>query len=83
MTKNKDDLEIVLLRSTNNNYELDLIKSLLEENNIPYIIREPGIGQHMRIIGGLPLYGTDILVEKSSFEKANNILEELPWQDER
>lgn len=82
MTKNKDDLEIVLLRSTNNNYELDLIKTLLEENQIPYILKEKGSGQYMRIIGGASIYGTDILVEKSLFEKANNILEEFSLEDE-
>ena len=81
MSNKNNDLEIVLLRSTNNNYELDVVKSLLEENNIPYMIREPGVGQHMRIIGGRSIYGTDILVEKSSFEKANTILEEFPWNN--
>ncbi|MDR7854974.1 putative signal transducing protein [Tissierella sp.] len=71
----KDDLELVLLRIANNNFELDLIKSLLDEDNISYIIKEPGIGGYMKIITGQTLYGASVLVEKSFYEKANAVLE--------
>lgn len=76
--KNESDkLEMVVLKTSSNNYEIDLIKSLLEENEIPYILKERGIGGYMKIISGSSLFGTDILVEKSSLEKAKTLMDEL------
>jgi hypothetical protein len=34
---NPNDIELMPLKSINNNYELDIIKSILDDNNIPYI----------------------------------------------
>lgn len=79
MTNKDKDLEIVLLTTTNNDYELLTIKTLLEDNNIPYILKDKETGGYMRIIGGTSIYGTDILVEKSAYEKAKNILGNFPW----
>lgn len=76
-----NDFEMVLLKTASNNYELDLMKNLLDEHNISYILKDRGMGGYMRIIGGYSLYGTDILVERSSFEKAKEILDEFPWDD--
>lgn len=76
-----NDFEMVLLKTASNNYELNLIKNLLDEHEISYIVKDRGMGGYMRIIGGSSLYGTDILVEKSSFEKAKAILDEFPWAD--
>lgn len=73
------DFEMVLLKTVSNNYELDLMKDLLDEHKIPYIIKDRGVGGYMRIISGASLYGTDILVEKSMFEKAKAILDAFPW----
>lgn len=87
MSKNKDnnnhgikddDLELMLLKTTNNEYELGLIKALLEDNNIPFIVRDYESGGYMRLIGGSSIYRTDILVEESMFEKAKDILEQVP-----
>ncbi len=79
MSNPSDKLEIVVLKTVSNDYELNLIKNLLDEHNIPYIIKDRGSGGYMRIITGASLYGTDILVEKSIFEKAKAILDEFPW----
>ncbi|NLK43211.1 MAG: DUF2007 domain-containing protein [Tissierellia bacterium] len=68
------DIQLVLLKTVNNNIELGLITNLLEENNIPYLLRDPGTGGYMRIIGGGSIYGTDILVEESFFERASEII---------
>lgn len=77
--KNKDEIEMVVLRTTNNDQELNLIKEILEQNKIPYLMRNHGAGGHMRIIGGSSLYPADILVEKSTAKKAEGILDEFPW----
>lgn len=77
----KDEVEMVLLRTTNNNYELDLIKNLLEDADIPYLIKERGIGSYMRMISGDSMYGTDIYVQKGLLEKAEGVLDEFPWDE--
>ena len=85
MTKRENgsnEINTVVLRTTNDNIELSMIKELLEQNEIPYIIREQGIGGYMRIISGNSLYGTDILVDESVFERAESIINEFPWNDE-
>lgn len=76
-----DEFEMILLKTTSDNYELDLIKNLLDDQNIPYVLKDQGIGGYMRIISGDSLYGTDIFVEKALFEKAKTILDEFPWED--
>lgn len=77
-----DEIELVVLKTINNNFELGLIKNILEENQIPYIVKDQGTGSYMRIISGDSLYETEILVEKSTFEKANSIIEGFPWSDQ-
>lgn len=76
-----DEFEMVLLKTIGDNYELNVIKGLLDEHKIPYIIKDRGIGGYMRIISGKFLYQTDILVGKLLFEKAQTILDEFPWDD--
>lgn len=76
----KDEVEMVLLRTTNNNYELDLIKNLLEDAGIPYLIKERGIGSYMRMISGDSMYGTDIFIEERLLNKAEATLDEFPWE---
>lgn len=76
------DIELVLLRTIGNEYELSVIKSLLEDNDIPYIIRDHGIGGYMRIVAGGSWNSTDILVEKSSLELSLKLLDEFPWNIE-
>lgn len=71
----RDDLELVILKAINSEYELNLIKGLLDEHEIPYIVKDNGIGGYMRIITGASPYRTDILVEKSQLEKAIDIIE--------
>lgn len=75
----EEDIELVLLTSANNEFELQTIKSLLEDNNIPYIIKDHGVGGYMRILTGGSIYGAEILVEKSQLEEALRIVSEFPW----
>lgn len=75
----KDDIEMVLLKTVNHPVELNFIENILDENNIPYILKDPASGGYMRIASGFSIYGTDILVEESTYEKAKALLEEFPW----
>jgi hypothetical protein len=76
--REESNIELVLLRSVSNDFELSMIKSFLEEHEIPYIVRDHGVGGYMRIVTGSgTMFGSDILVEKSQLEQALNLLEEL------
>lgn len=80
--KKPDDIDLVLLKSINNNYELDIITSILDDNNIPYIMKDHGVGGYMRIIGGdTSFYRTDILVEKSTYDEAKNLLNQIIFEE--
>ena len=80
--KQDDEFELVLLKTITNNYELELIKNLLEDVDIPYIIRDYGVGGYMRVIAGGSMFRTDILVANSMYEQAKQIIDELPWSEE-
>lgn len=78
------NIELVLLKSVNSDFELNMIKGLLEENKIPYIVRDHGVGGYMRIVtGSSSIFGAEILVEKSQLEQSLNILNELFLEDEQ
>lgn len=81
MNNKNDNIEMVILKTTSDNYELSLIKGLLDDASIPYVLKDHGIGGYMRVFGGSSLYGTDILVEASMFEVAMAIIDEFEWQD--
>lgn len=78
---NSDEVEMVILRTTNNNHELNIIKAMLEEHGIPYLVKDRGIGGYMRIISGSSPYGTDVLVDILDIKKAEIILNEFPCSD--
>ncbi len=80
--KTQDKVELVLLRSLVDNYEMDLIAGLLEEASIPFIVKERGSGGYMKIIGGSSVFGTDIYVDKKTYEKAEEALDVIEWDDE-
>lgn len=74
---NKDKINLRKLRSVTNEIELGMIKEILEDNNIPYILKDKGSGAYMRIITGSSPFSTEIMVEESKFDKANKILESI------
>lgn len=81
--KGSNEINPVVVRTTNNNLDLNIIKDILDQNKIPYIVRDRGVGGHMRIVSGDSIYGTDILVEESVFERADSIISEFPWDDQK
>lgn len=70
----ESDIELVLLKEVNSNYLLGIIEELLKSNNIPYITRDNGPGDYMRIYAGGSIYGTKIFVEKTELERAREII---------
>ena len=77
MSKNIDEVKLIKLRSIANEIELGMIKAILDENNIPYIVKDHGPGGHMRLIGGVSLFGTDIMVAQADVDRANSLLESI------
>ena len=74
MTNNEEKLKLKKLRSVSNDIELNMIKGILEDNKIQYIIKDYGPGGHMRIIAGGSPYAADIMVEESDLDEAMDLL---------
>ena len=72
--KAAENVELVLLTTLHSGYELGIIKSILEDNKIPYIIKDVAAGGYLRIGTGTVVNDAYILVEKSHLEKAKNLI---------
>lgn len=77
MTNNVDSINIIKLKSISNDIELNMIKEILNDNDIPYIVKDYGSGGYMRIISGGSLQETDVMIDKSDLEEAKNLLEAI------
>ena len=77
MKNNIDDVNIIKLRSISNEIELGMIKEILDDNNIPYIIKNDGSGGYMRIITGGSSFVTDVMVKEADLDKSNDLLESI------
>ncbi|MBQ9779688.1 MAG: DUF2007 domain-containing protein [Clostridia bacterium] len=53
---------------------LGMIRGLLEDADIPYLVHERATGSAMRIMTGFSLYGTDIFVPKAAEETARDLI---------
>ena len=71
----KHDENLELLTTVYDNVELSVLRSVLEGENIPYMIRERGSGSSVRIITGFTMYGTDVFVPKAIIEQAKEVLD--------
>ena len=71
----KYDENLELLTTVYDNVELSVLRSVLEGEKIPYMIRERGSGSSVRIITGFTMYGTDVFVPKTIIGQAKEILE--------
>lgn len=60
---------------------LGIVRGMLEDEEIPYLVRERGTGSAMRIITGFSLFGTDVYVPTDALETAKALvagLEDAP-----
>ena len=53
---------------------LGIVRGMLEDENIPYLVRERGSGSAMRIITGFSLFGTDVYVPTEAYETAKALV---------
>jgi hypothetical protein len=53
---------------------LGIVRGMLEDENIPYLVRERGTGSAMRILTGFSLYGTDVYVPSEALDTAKGLV---------
>lgn len=69
------DDNLKLLIHSNDQLKLNLAQSILEDNNINYIIKDNGIGGYMKIATGVNVYGSQIFVHKDFYDLALDLIE--------
>jgi len=67
-------LNLELLITVHNEYELGVISNILKSGQISFTIKDNGIGGCMRIYSGSSIYGTDILVAEENLERARELI---------
>ncbi|NLJ40732.1 MAG: DUF2007 domain-containing protein [Clostridiales bacterium] len=74
---NKDDINILKLKRVSNEIVLGMVKGILDDNDIPYIIKDKGPVGYSRVITGGSHFGADIMVAEADFQKAKDLLESI------
>ena len=59
------------------NVQLSMVRSLLEAESIPYLIRERGSGSAVKIVMGVSSFGSDVYVPASTLEEATDAIAAL------
>lgn len=75
MKGKENQSEWLKVKSVSNGFTLDMVQGILDDNHIPYMLKDMGSGGYMRIATGNSMFGTDILVERSDYEKAMELLQ--------
>ncbi len=76
--KKEDKIDLVVLKTVNNSIELEIVKGILSDSGIAFIVKDRGYGGHMRIVAGDTLfYATDILVDRTDYDAANELIENM------
>ncbi len=63
-----------LLITVYDNVQLSVVRSLLDAENIPYLIRERGSGSAVKIVMGVSSFGSDVYVPTSKLEEATDAI---------
>jgi hypothetical protein len=72
----KGDKNTVLLTTTHDDVEKMIICGILEEEKIPFLAKDRGAGEAVRVVTGYSMYGCDIFVPAALYEKANALLDD-------
>ena len=70
-----------LLVTVYDNVRLSMVRSLLEAESIPYLIRERGSGSAVKIVTGISSFGSDVYVPASKLETATDAIAVLLGED--
>jgi hypothetical protein len=58
-------------------YEAEILTSLLAENGIQSIVKKPFTGGYMQIAMGFTIYGIQLFVKPQDFDEASKLIEEF------
>ena len=72
----KGDKDTALLTTTHDDVEKMIICGILEEEKIPFLAKDRGAGEAVRVVTGYSMYGCDIFVPAALYEKANALLDD-------
>ena len=72
----KADEDTALLTTTHDDVEKNIICGSLEEENIPFLAKDRGAGEAVRVVTGYSMYGCDIYVPAALLKKANALLDD-------
>ena len=72
----KADKDTALLTTTHDDVEKMIICGILEEEQIPFLAKDRGAGEAVRVVTGYSMYGCDIYVPTELLEKANALLDD-------
>lgn len=68
------DSDIVFLVTVSNSYEFSMVRGILDDNNIPFLVRDEGIGDFLRISTGAVLSAIHVFVNKIDLERSKKLL---------
>ena len=66
--------DVVLLTTVYDIAMLGMVRGLLEDAEIPYLVHERATGSAMRIMTGFSICGSDIFVPKAAEETARDLI---------
>ncbi len=66
--------ELDLLTTVYDPSALIVVQSILDDAEIPYLAKERGSGNSMKIIAGFSVFGTDLYVRREQLELAQALL---------
>ena len=67
------DVNMALAETVHNNVRLAIVRSILDGENIPYVIKMRG-SNAVGVITGSPVFGADVFVHKDALEDARAAL---------
>lgn len=68
------DENVALLTTVHDVVMLGMVRGLLEDADIPYLVKERATGSAMRIMTGFSLFGSDIFVPETALETARALI---------
>ena len=72
------DRDLELLTSANDRVYLSIVESILQDNQIPYLVKDRGCGTLVKVVMGYSIFGADVFVLKDDFAKASELMEQFP-----
>ena len=69
------DDSVELLTTLHDDVECAIVCGILKEENIPFMVKDRGSGEIVRILGGFSMFGRDLFVPKMLYTQAKDLLD--------